>query len=48
MQDELGWRSTTDFEAGIAQTVDWYLANADWCKRRNNLYAGERLGRKRA
>jgi dTDP-glucose 4,6-dehydratase len=48
MREELGWRSTTDFDAGIAATVDWYLENADWCTRRSNLYAGERLGRKRA
>ena len=48
MQHELGWRSMTDFETGIATTVDWYLANNAWCRRRSNLYAGERLGRKRA
>ena len=48
MQHELGWRSTTDFDAGIAATVDWYLANDGWRKRRSNLYAGERLGRKHA
>jgi len=46
--DELGWRSTTDFGLGIATTVEWYLAHDDWCRRRGNLYAGERLGRRRA
>jgi len=27
---ELGWKPTETFETGIAKTVDWYLANADW------------------
>ena len=27
---ELGWMPTETFETGIAKTVDWYLANADW------------------
>lgn len=27
---ELGWTPTVTFEQGIAATVDWYLARADW------------------
>jgi dTDP-glucose 4,6-dehydratase len=27
---ELGWRPRVDFPAGLAQTVDWYLANRPW------------------
>jgi len=27
---ELGWRPGGDFEAGLAQTIDWYLANEWW------------------
>jgi dTDP-glucose 4,6-dehydratase len=27
---ELGWRPQVTFEAGIAQTVRWYLDHADW------------------
>jgi len=27
---ELGWKPAETFETGIAKTVDWYLANADW------------------
>jgi len=27
---ELGWQPEHDFEAGIAQTVEWYLAREDW------------------
>jgi dTDP-glucose 4,6-dehydratase len=27
---ELGWRPRFEFDAALAETVDWYLANADW------------------
>lgn len=27
---ELGWHAQQTFESGLARTVDWYLANADW------------------
>lgn len=30
LRRELGWRPQVDFEAGLAETVDWYLANEDW------------------
>lgn len=30
IHDELGWLPTTSFEAGIKETVAWYLANRDW------------------
>ena len=30
MRDELGWTPSVDFGAGLAQTVDWYLANRSW------------------
>ncbi len=26
----LGWRARTTFEAGLAATVDWFVANQDW------------------
>ncbi len=29
---ELGWRARTDFETGIARTIDWYLENRPWCE----------------
>ncbi len=32
IQRELGWRAKTGFEAGIRETVRWYLDNRDWCK----------------
>ena len=30
---ELGWRPDVDFETGLRQTIDWYLANTDWVQR---------------
>ena len=45
LMDELGWRQTVDFEAGLARTVDWYLDNPEWIARvRDGSYQGERLG----
>ena len=45
LQGELGWAPKQSFESGIALTIDWYLANQDWCARiRDGSYRGERLG----
>ncbi len=45
LQRSLGWRPSVDFEAGLEQTVDWYLDNSDWVTRvRDGSYQGERLG----
>ena len=42
---ELGWRPKHDFETGLTQTIDWYLANQDWwLPAQQSVYAGERLG----
>jgi dTDP-glucose 4,6-dehydratase len=30
IQRELGWRPRETFESGLARTVRWYLANAEW------------------
>lgn len=32
LESELGWRAHVSFEAGLARTVDWYLANEWWWK----------------
>ena len=41
----LEWKAPHDFEAGLARTIDWYLANrAWWEKLRAGAYAGQRLG----
>ena len=29
---ELGWTPDETFETGMRKTVDWYLANGDWCR----------------
>lgn len=45
IQGELGWAPRHSFESGIESTLDWYLANQDWCARiRDGRYRGERLG----
>jgi dTDP-glucose 4,6-dehydratase len=31
-EQELGFRHSYDFEAGIRHTIKWYLDNQDWCK----------------
>ena len=45
IERELGWRATRSFEDGLAETIDWYLAN-DWWWRpiRDGNYSGARLG----
>jgi len=30
IEKELGWSNSIPFEAGLQQTVDWYLTNQDW------------------
>ena len=30
IEHELGWTPTVEWEAGIAETIDWYAANRDW------------------
>jgi dTDP-glucose 4,6-dehydratase len=41
----LGWTAPHDFEAGLARTIEWYLANRDWWQAvRVGRYAGQRLG----
>ncbi len=33
MRDELGWRPSIGFEAGLAATFRWYVENRDWWER---------------
>ena len=45
LKTELGWAPAHDFEQGIAETVDWYLANQDWVGRvLDGSYRLERIG----
>lgn len=30
IRDELGWKPDTSIEKGLAETVDWYIANQKW------------------
>lgn len=38
IEDELGWNRTYNFEDGIRDTVDWYLAHEDWI---HNIESGD-------
>jgi dTDP-glucose 4,6-dehydratase len=33
MRERLDWQPAHDFESGLRATIDWYLANLDWCER---------------
>lgn len=45
---ELGWQPGRAFEAGLEDTVDWYLSNKEWWSpMRKTRYDGERLGRRK-
>jgi len=43
---ELGWAPRHSFEAGLAATLDWYLAHQPWCERvrQRSGYSGQRIG----
>ncbi|MEQ4662345.1 dTDP-glucose 4,6-dehydratase [Providencia rettgeri] len=45
IKNELNWVPEETFETGLRKTVEWYLANDEWCKSvQNNKYNRERLG----
>ena len=45
VEGELGWRAEHGFDSGLAQTVDWFLANEWWWRPiRDGTYRGDRLG----
>lgn len=45
IESELGWRAEHSFEVGLAETIDWFLANAAWWRPiRDGNYGGSRLG----
>jgi len=43
-QDGLGWAPARTFEEGLAETVDWYLEQSDWCERRVGTHGLGRRG----
>ena len=46
LRHELGWQPRHSFEKGLETTVDWYLAQTEWCGtlQARAGYGGERLG----
>jgi len=38
IKKELGWKQSVDFDAGLDQTIKWYLENQNWI---NNVRSGE-------
>jgi dTDP-glucose 4,6-dehydratase len=44
IERELEWRPRHDLDRGLASTVDWYVANQQWCQRASASYRQERLG----
>jgi len=46
LSTELNWQPQYQFEAGLEQTIDWYLQNTQWSKRvMDGSYRGQRLGK---
>ena len=47
-ETELGWKARYNFEAGLRETIFWYMSNDKWWRPlREARYAGQRLGEKR-
>lgn len=45
MRRELGWTPRYDFDAGLANTLRWYIEHRDWCEAvQGGRYDRERLG----
>ena len=38
IERELGWRPRYDLDRGLAATIDWYIANQEWCRRASASY----------
>lgn len=45
LKSSFNWTPKTNFDKGLEQTVRWYIANQDWCKKiLKNFKFGTRLG----
>ncbi|WP_448563838.1 dTDP-glucose 4,6-dehydratase [Thalassotalea ganghwensis] len=45
ISSELGWKPEETFSTGIKKTIEWYLANLEWCQHvQDGSYQRERLG----
>jgi dTDP-glucose 4,6-dehydratase len=49
IREELGWTPRFTFDSGLQSTVEWYVANREWCGQvqADSQYHGERLGQVR-
>ncbi len=45
---ELAWEPQETFDSGLESTVRWYLDHPEWWEKLANVYAGDRLGLKKA
>jgi dTDP-glucose 4,6-dehydratase len=44
VENRLGWRAEQTFESALRETVEWYLANTEWCNQAAAIYRRSRLG----
>lgn len=45
IESQLGWKAKKSFEAGLLETIAWYIENQSWCREvQAGVYGGERLG----
>ena len=46
IRSDLGWGPSHTFEAGLKETIQWYLENQAWWKalQQKQIYEQERLG----
>lgn len=45
MSAELNWQPQETFDTGLRKTIEWYLANQEWCQHvQDGTYQRERLG----
>ncbi len=45
IKQDLDWMPEETFETGMRKTIQWYLANSEWCERvQSGKYQQERLG----
>ncbi|WP_413493811.1 dTDP-glucose 4,6-dehydratase [Shewanella baltica] len=45
ISNELNWQPQETFETGLRKTIEWYLANQEWCQHvQDGTYQRDRLG----
>ena len=46
IEEEISWKSTSEFSSSLEKTIIWYLENESWCKDvlKKSGYFGERIG----